>query len=147
MNNKEEHSHSPECPISCLEGLLSPKAYIPLTRGTGLKTINDVLRLHQNGELRDLRNIGELRFKEIEAALDSITVTESATRLPDLFLLIKLQTTSDTPVPESSILDFVCDSVFHLLDDLYVDTADGATLHIDADKWWLTERALSYRKN
>jgi hypothetical protein len=105
--------------------------------------------LHQNGELRDIRNIGELRFKEIDAVLASInSATESGTRLPDLYLMLKLHARADTPVPESPMLNLVRDSVTHLLDDLYIDTDDGATLHIDvANQWWLTEQSFSHWKN
>jgi hypothetical protein len=69
---QEGHPHSPECSISCLEGLLSPAAYVSLTRNPGLKTINDVIMLKQNDELGDIRNIGELRIREIRAALKPI---------------------------------------------------------------------------
>jgi hypothetical protein len=148
-SKEEEHSHSPECPIFCLEGLLSPNAYVPLARDPGLKTIKDVITLHQNGELRRIRNIGELRFKEIEAVLGSINRdTESGTQLPDLYLLLKLQTTSDIPVPENPMFDVVRESVSHLLEDLYIDTDDGATLHIGiAGQWWLTERSFAHWQN
>jgi hypothetical protein len=95
---QEGHSHSPECPISCLEGLLSPRAYVPLSRDPSLTTIKDVLMLHQNGGLGDVRNIGELRAREIRAVLASIdSAIESSTRLPDLYLMLKLQVTSDIP--------------------------------------------------
>ena len=150
MTAKEEgHLHSPECSISCLEGLLSPRAFVPLSRNPDLKTIKDVMMLHQNGELSDIRNIGELRTREIKAILDSIdATTEPVTQLPDLYLMLKLQATSDMSVPENSALDVVRDSVSHLLEDLYIDTDDGATLHIDvAGQWWLTERSFAHWKN
>ena len=147
--SQDGHSHSPECPISCLEGLLSPNAYVPLDRDPSVKTIKDVIMLHRNGELRNIRNIGELRFKEIKVVLAAInTDAESGTRLPDLYLVLKLQATSDIPVPENPILHLVRDSVFHLLEDLYVDTDDGATLHINvASQWWLTERSFAAWQN
>jgi hypothetical protein len=146
---QEGHSHSPECAISCLEGLLSPRAYVPLIRDPSLTTIKDVMILHQNGGLDDIRNIGELRAREIQAVLASIvTVPQSGTRLPDLYLLLKLQVTSDTAAPEKPMFNLVRDSVSHLLEDLYVDTDDGATLHIDvANQWWLTERSFAHWKN
>jgi hypothetical protein len=149
MTDKERHSHSPDCPISCLEGLLSPRAYVPLSRDPGLKTIKDVMVLHQNGELDDIRNIGELRAREIHAILASIeTVTEPGTHLPDLYLMLKLQTTSDIPMLENPALAVVRESVSHLLEDLYLDTDDGATLHIDvANQWWLTERSFAHWQN
>jgi hypothetical protein len=150
MTDKEEgHSHSPACPISCLEGLLSPRAYVPLARDPGITTIKDVVMLHQNGALSGVRNIGELRAREIGAVLASIdTATESGARLPDLYLLLQLQVTSDIPVPKNPTFTLVRDSVSHLLDDLYIDTDDGATLHIDvAGQWWLTERSFTHWQN
>jgi hypothetical protein len=107
------------------------------------------MMLHQSGELGDIRNIGELRIREIQAVLASIeTVTEPSTHIPDLYLLLKLQATSDIPVPENPMLSLVRDTVFNLLEDLYVDTDDGATLHIDvADQWWLTERSFAAWQN
>jgi hypothetical protein len=150
MTTKEDgHLHSPECSISCLEGLLSPGAYVPLSRDPHLTTIKDVMTLQQNGELADMRNIGELRIREIKSVLAAIdTNAESATRLPDLYLMLKLQATSDIPVPENPMFNLVRDSVSHLLEDLYVDTADGATLHIDvANQWWLTERSFAHWQN
>lgn len=150
MTDKEEgHSHSPECPISCLEGLLSSRAYVPLARDPGLTTIKDVVVLYQNGGLGDVRNIGELRAREIQAVLASIdTVSESGAKLPDLYLMLKLQVTSDIPVPENPMFTLVRESVSHLLEDLYIDTDDGATLHIDiAGQWWLTERSFAHWQN
>jgi hypothetical protein len=149
MTAREEgHAHSPDCSISCLEGLLSPNAYVPLTRDPGVKTIKDVIMLAENGGLRGIRNIGELRFKEIETVLASINTTPEPASLPDLYLLLKLQATSDTPVSENLALDMVRDSVFHLLEDLYLDTDDGATFHIDvAERWWLTEQSFSHWQN
>jgi hypothetical protein len=62
--------------------------------------------------------------------------------------MLKLRTTSDIPVPENPILNLIRDSVTHLLDDLYIDTDDGATLHINVDnQWWLTERSFAHWKN
>jgi hypothetical protein len=150
MTDKEDgHSHSAECSISCLEGLLSPTAFVPLARDPGVKTTKDVIMLHQNGRLRDIRNIGELRFKEIEAVLASIdTTTESDTKIPDLYLLLKIQATSDIPMTENPMLNVVRDSVSHLLEDLYIDTDGGATLHIDVtSQWWLTERSFTHWQN
>jgi hypothetical protein len=148
-DKKEGHSHSPQCPISCLEGLLSPRAYVPLHRDPGLTTIKDVMLLHQNGELGDVRNIGELRAREIQAVLTSIGHTSgSDAQLPDLYLMLQLQVTSDNPVPEDPMFNLVRESVSHLLDDLYLDTDDGATLHIDvAGQWWLTERSFAHWQN
>jgi hypothetical protein len=148
-DKKEGHSHSPQCPISCLEGLLSPRAYVPLARNPGITTIKDVMLLHQNDELGDVRNIGELRAREIQAVLTSITsTTRPDTQLPDLYLMLQLQVTSDNPVPEDPMFNLVRESVSHLLDDLYLDTDDGATLHIDvAGQWWLTERSFAHSQN
>jgi hypothetical protein len=107
------------------------------------------MMLHHSGELGDIRNIGELRIREIQAVLASIeTITEPGTHIPDLYLLLKLHATSDIPVPENPMLSLVRDTVFHLLEDLYVDTDDGATLHIDvADQWWLTARSFTAWQN
>jgi hypothetical protein len=150
MTTRENgHSHSPKCSIPCLEGLLSPGAYIPLTHNPDVKTIKDLMTLNQNGELSDIRNIGELRIREIQAVLKSIdTDTEPAAQLPDLYLMLKLQVTSDTPVPENPTFNLVGDSISHLLDDLYIDIDNGATLHIDVDhQWWLIEGPFSHWKN
>jgi hypothetical protein len=146
---QEGHSHSPGCPTSCLEELLSPRAYVPLARDPGLKTIKDVITLRQNGKLNDIRNIGELRVREIQTVLASIdTATEPGTQLPDLYLMLKLQATTDTPTPENPMLKLVRDSVAHLLEDLYIDTDNGATLHINVTgQWWLTERSFAHGKN
>jgi hypothetical protein len=76
------------------------------------------------------------------------TSVESGAQLPDLYLMLKLQVTSDIPVPENPALDVVRDSVSHLLEDLYVDTDGGATLHIGvASQWWLTERSFAHWQN
>ena len=148
-DHEERHSHSPECPISCLEGLLSPRAYIPLSRHPDLTTIKDVMMIQNNGGLGDIRNIGELRAREIQAVLASMdTSVESGAQLPDLYLMLKLKATSDIPLPENPALHVVRDSVSHLLDDLYVDTDDGATLQIGvAGQWWLTERSFAHWQN
>jgi hypothetical protein len=150
MTTREnEHSHSPDCSLSCLEGLLSPRAYVPLARNPGIKTVKDVMMLHQNGGLGSLRNIGELRVREIQAVLASIDTTiEPDIKPSGLYLMLKLQVTSDIQIPETPMFNLVSVSVFHLLDDLYIDSDDGATLHIDvAAEWWLTERLFSHWKN
>lgn len=145
MTIVEAHRHSPDCPISCLKELLSSHAYIPLYRSGRFNTIADVIGHHQQDKLGDIENIGQRRIGEIGSVLDSIeTGCEQVTELADLYALFKLKVTSDEPMTENRLLTLVRESVPALFEDLYIDTDNGATLHIDIDnQWWLDQQALT----
>jgi len=68
------HEHHPadpvarECPLSCLG--LSRRAADPLRfHLVDRVTVGEVLRLWENDELQDVRNLGPRRIEEITAAL------------------------------------------------------------------------------
>ena len=63
-----------ECPVQCLRGVLSGSAFIPLSRAYMAsfeppRTVGEVVRLHQQGKLSEIRGLGPRRIGEIELCL------------------------------------------------------------------------------
>jgi hypothetical protein len=69
------HAHTRDCPLTCLKPLLSGPAFNPLLAecrlicGDAEPAIGHAIRLHQKGQLADIRRIGPARFAEIETCL------------------------------------------------------------------------------
>ena len=63
-----------DCPVACLRGVLSAKAFIPLRRASMAsyeppRTVGEVAQLHQQGKLSEVRGLGPRRIGEIELCL------------------------------------------------------------------------------
>jgi len=63
-----------DCPVQCLRGVLSASAFIPLSRACMAsfeppRAVGDVLRLHQQEKLSEIRGLGPRRIGEIELCL------------------------------------------------------------------------------
>ncbi len=63
-----------DCPVQCLRGVLSGGAYVPLNRAYRAsfeppRTVREVVRLHQQGKLSEIRDLGPRRIGEIEMCL------------------------------------------------------------------------------
>jgi AraC-like DNA-binding protein len=63
-----------DCPLECLQAVLSQAAYRPLALAQGTllpppRTVGDVIGLYARRDLRDIRGLGPRRISEIEAAL------------------------------------------------------------------------------
>jgi hypothetical protein len=69
------HAHTRDCPLTCLQPLLTTVAYNLLRAeclficGDGEPAVSHAVRLYTNGQLADIRNIGPVRFAEITACL------------------------------------------------------------------------------
>lgn len=64
----------PDCPVDCLQAVLSRKSLNPLIRADSAlfdppRTVGDVLRLCQQHKLGQIRGLGRRRISEIEAAI------------------------------------------------------------------------------
>lgn len=69
-----EHTLSADCPIECLRGILSGKAFNPLARAYRApfeppRTVADVIRLVHGDRLKKIYGLGSRRISEIEASL------------------------------------------------------------------------------
>lgn len=64
----------PDCPVDCLQAVLSRKSFNPLVRAYDApfdppRTVGDVLQLFQQHKLGQIHGLGRRRISEIEAAL------------------------------------------------------------------------------
>jgi hypothetical protein len=65
---------SPDCPVDCLQPMLSLATLHPLARAYDApfdppRTVGDVIGLYRGGLLREIRGLGRRRITEIGAAL------------------------------------------------------------------------------
>ncbi len=65
---------TPDCPVECLQTVLSMQSWNPLTRAYDAPfnpphTVGDVIGLCASGRLPEIRNLGKRRISEIKAAL------------------------------------------------------------------------------
>lgn len=72
-----------DCPVTCLDIVLSASAYRPLyrmraDRNRAIRTIADVVALYQQGKLRYVRGLGVRRIGEIAHWLDYAGVLQRA---------------------------------------------------------------------
>lgn len=69
------HTHTRDCPLTCLKPLLSGAAYNPLLAecllicGDAEPAVGHAVKLHLKGQVADIRRIGPARFAEIETCL------------------------------------------------------------------------------
>jgi AraC-like DNA-binding protein len=76
-----------DCPVECLQAILSQAPYRALTRAQGAPfplplTVADVIRLYVCRDLRGIRGLGPRRISEIETALVLVGFDLSAHQLP-----------------------------------------------------------------
>jgi hypothetical protein len=99
LDHSEPGSLRLECPVTCLDVVLSASAFRPLHRArhdwkNPVRTVSDVVTLHQQDKLSELRGLGERRIGEIahwlnytgllkRAASLSAEASESATAHAD----------------------------------------------------------------
>ncbi len=65
---------SPDCPVECLQTVLSLMTFNPLARAYDApfdppRTVGDVIEMYTRRQLREIRGLGRRRISEIEAAL------------------------------------------------------------------------------
>jgi hypothetical protein len=87
LDHSEPKSLRLKCPVTCLDVVLSASAFRPLHRArhdwtNPIRTISDVVALHKQGKLRELRGLGERRVGEIKHWLNYTGLLAQAESLP-----------------------------------------------------------------
>ena len=86
------HTHTGDCPVTCLKPMLSAQSYgllrseCALICGDQDANIGHAVRLYQKGQLATVRYIGPLRLAEIKSCLTGLGLitgaAESASKTP-----------------------------------------------------------------
>lgn len=87
LDHSQPKSLRLECPVTCLDVVLSASAFRPLHRArhdwtNSIRTISDVVALHRQGKLRELRGLGERRIGELGHWLNYTGLLQRAESLP-----------------------------------------------------------------
>ena len=88
LDHSQPESLRLECPVTCLDVVLSASAFRPLSRmrhdwTNPIRTVSDVVALHQQGKLCELRGLGIRRIGEIAHWLEYTGLLQRAASLPD----------------------------------------------------------------
>ncbi len=88
LDHPQPESLRLECPVTCLDVVLSASAFCPLYRArhdwtNPVRTVSDVVALYQQEKLRELRGLGVRRIGEIEHWLNYTGLLKRAASLRD----------------------------------------------------------------